>query len=94
MTDGDLEVRAQRTPNPNSMLFHVGRTLTDKKTGETFATPESAADSPLARGILEVPGVRSVFFLPNSITVTRDPTMPWEDMLPGVEDAIRSGLMG
>jgi len=88
----DLEVRVQRTPNPNSMLFHVNRSLTDRKTGETFGTPEAAAASPVAAEIFRVAGVSSVFFLPSSITVTRDPTVPWEDILPDIESAIRAGL--
>ncbi|MBA2564545.1 MAG: NifU N-terminal domain-containing protein [Gemmatimonadetes bacterium] len=88
----DVEIRVQRTPNPNSMLFHVNRELTQKKTGETFANPESAAESPLASGIFGVPGVKSVFFLPRSITVTRDPAVAWEAMLGDVEDAIRAGF--
>jgi hypothetical protein len=36
--------------------------------------------------------VASVFFLPASITVTRDPAAAWEDVLSPVEDAIRSAL--
>jgi hypothetical protein len=92
MAENDLEVRVQRTPNPNSMLFHVNRELTDKKTGQTYSTEQAAAESPLAREIFRVEGVRSVFFLPSSITVTRDPAVAWEDMLQDVEDAIRAGL--
>jgi hypothetical protein len=94
MPQGDLELRVQRTPNPNSMLFLVNRTLTDKKTGETYATPEAAAASPIASEIFRVAGVRSVFFLPSSITVTRDPTVAWDDILGDLEDAIRAGLGG
>jgi hypothetical protein len=89
-----LEVRVQRTPNPNSMLFHVNRMLTDRKTGETFASAAAAAASPVAAEIFKVAGVSSVFFLPSSITVSRDPTVPWEDILPELESAIRAGLRG
>ena len=92
MANGDLEIRVQRTPNPNSMLFHVNRELTTKKTGETYSTPEAAEGSRLARALLGVRGVASVFFLPASITVTRDPAAAWEDVLSPVEDAIRSAL--
>ena len=90
----DLEVRVQRTPNPNSMLFHVNRVLTDSKTGETFATVEAAEASPVARELFRVHGVRSVFFLPSSITVSRDPAVPWDDILPDLEGAVRAGLSG
>jgi hypothetical protein len=93
MAEGDaLQLRVQRTPNPNSMLFHVNRDLTDRKTGQTFASPEAAAESVVATEIFKVPGVSSVFFLPNSITVTRDPSVPWEDIVSDIEDAIRAGL--
>ncbi|MFN2431735.1 MAG: NifU N-terminal domain-containing protein [Gemmatimonadota bacterium] len=90
----DLEVRVQRTPNPNSMLFHVNRALTEKKTGETFSNEDTAAASPLARELFKVAGVRSVFFLPSSVTVSRDPAVAWEDMLDDLESAIRAGLSG
>jgi len=94
MANDDLEIRVQRTPNPNSMLFHVNRELTQKKTGQTYSNEETAAESPLAREIFRVAGVRSVFFLPSSITVTRDPAVAWDDMLQDVEEAIRTGLEG
>jgi hypothetical protein len=89
-----LQLRVQRTPNPNSMLFHVNRDLTDRKSGQTFANPEAAAAAPVAAEIFKVAGVRSVFFLPNSITVTRDPAVQWEAILPDIEEAIRTGLQG
>jgi Scaffold protein Nfu/NifU N terminal len=89
-----LQVRVQRTPNPNSMLFHVNRDLTDRKSGQTFSSPEAAAAAPVAAEIFKVAGVSSVFFLPNSITVTRDPAVSWEDILPDIEEAIRAGLQG
>jgi hypothetical protein len=92
LTAADLEVRVQRTPNPNSMLFQVNRDLTDKKTGQTFSSPEVAQTSPVASEIFKVAGVRSVFFLPNSITVTRDPAVAWEDIVSDVESAIRAGF--
>ena len=90
--DVPLEVRVQRTPNPNSMLFHVNRVLTQSKTGETFSSLETAETSPLARELFRVPGVRSVFFLPGSVTVSRDPAVPWDDILSDLEEAIRAGL--
>lgn len=92
MTEAQLEVRVQRTPNPNSMLFLVNRALTEKKTGETYSSAEVATASPLAAEIFKVAGVSSVFFLPNSITVTRDPRVPWEGILTELESAIRVGL--
>jgi hypothetical protein len=92
MASADVDVRIQPTPNPNSMLFHVNRDLTQKKTGETFSSAETAAASPLAAEIFKVAGVSSVFFLPNSITVTRDPAVAWDDILSDVESAIRDGL--
>ncbi len=94
MAQDDLQLRVQRTPNPNSMLFHVNRELTERKTGETFANPDAAAASPLASEIFKVEGVSSVFFLPSSITVTRDPAVAWEGILGDVESAIRAGLDG
>ena len=84
-----LEVRVQRTPNPNALLFHVNRSLTDKKVGETYSSLAAAQASPLAAKLLQVAGVQSVFFLPSSITITRSSGASWDSIAPAVETAIR-----
>ncbi len=60
------------TPNPNSLKFIPDQTvLANGKTRE-FATKQAAMVSPLARELFRVEGVKSVFFGPDFITVTKE----------------------
>jgi len=85
----DINIRAQPTPNPNSLLFHVDRTVTEERMKQ-YNSPGDATDSPLARALFEIGGVASVFFMPNSITVSKGADGEWNDIAPAAEAAIRS----
>lgn len=83
-----VDVIAQPTPNPNSMKFTLNRPVTEGGS-QSFMSPEQAESSPLARRLFQVRGVKSLFFLNNFITVTRDPSVDWEAIAGEVEAAIR-----
>jgi hypothetical protein len=85
----DVDIRVQPTPNPNSVLFHVDRTVTEERMKQ-FNSAGDAAGAPLAQALFEVEGVSSIFFMPNSITVSKDPAWDWNDIVPAAEEAIRS----
>lgn len=85
----EVSVRAQPTPNPNSLLFHVDRTVIEERMRQ-YNSAADAADAPLARALFEIGGVASVFFMPNSITVSKDADGDWDDIAPVAEAAIRS----
>lgn len=83
----DVNVRVQQTPNPNSLLYHVDRTVTEERMVQYNSAAE-AADDPLAGALFEIEGVMSVFFMPNSITVSKDPGATWEAIGPRAQEAI------
>ena len=83
-----LTVEVQPTPNVNALKFVVNRRLTEGRS-QTFRTPQDAAASPLAAGLLAIPGVVQVFFLNDFVTVTRNPSTPWEGIADEVERVIR-----
>ena len=85
----EVSIRAQATPNPNSLLFHVDRTVTEERMRQ-YNSAGDAADAPLARALFEIGGVASVFFMPNSITVSKESEGDWDDIAPAAEAAIRS----
>ena len=89
----DVLIRAQPTPNPNSLLFHVDRTVTEERMKQ-FNSADDAAGAPLARALFEIDGVASIFFMPNSITVSKSPGADWNDIAPGAEEAIRNHFSG
>lgn len=84
----DVQIVVQPTPNPNSAKFTLDRMVSEGKS-QTFNSPEEAADSPLAGAIMAVPGVTMVFVLNNFITVGKEPSANWQDLVPQVEEAIR-----
>ncbi|MDX1623215.1 MAG: NifU N-terminal domain-containing protein [Gemmatimonadota bacterium] len=84
----DVDIRVQQTPNPNSLLFHLDRTVTEERMVQ-YNSANEAEEDPLAAALFEIDGVASVFFMPNSITVSKDPGADWDSIAPGAEAAIR-----
>ncbi|HLB58882.1 MAG TPA: NifU N-terminal domain-containing protein [Bdellovibrionota bacterium] len=87
MTTG-LQVQCDPTPNPNAMKFTLNRKVIEHGS-RTFHAGEGAED-PLAQKLLAIPGVKSLFFLNNFISISRDQTVPWEKISPKVEEVLRS----
>lgn len=82
-----VEVFVQATPNPNSLKFTLNRIIAEK--GQSFNSPQEAERSPLAQKLYEVPGVRSLFFLKDFISVGRDPSYDWEEIVPKIVEKIQ-----
>lgn len=86
---GEVNIRIQPTPNPNSLLFHVDRTVTEKRM-QQFNSADEAQDIPLARALFAIEDVASIFFMPASITVSKSPDSDWDTIVPQAEEAIRT----
>ncbi|NWV26528.1 NFU1 protein, partial [Origma solitaria] len=89
-------IQTQDTPNPNSLKFIPGREVLESRTME-FSTPAAAYCSPLARQLFRIEGVKSVFFGPDFITVTKDSEdLDWNllkpDIYATIMDFFASGL--
>ncbi|PZP38607.1 MAG: NifU family protein [Pseudomonas fluorescens] len=90
-----MTIRTERTPNPNSLKYKVGKMLIPGGSAN-FPTAESAAArSPLARRIFSVPGVLGVFIGSDFFTVTREEGIAWGDinteLAPALESFFESG---
>ena len=84
-------IQTEATPNPATLKFIPGRTVLDGGTME-FATREAAARSPLAERLFDVPGVTSVFYGSDFVTVTKDDS-DWQHMKPAILGAIMEHYM-
>ncbi|KAM4749070.1 NFU1 iron-sulfur cluster scaffold homolog, mitochondrial [Rhinophrynus dorsalis] len=89
-------IQTQDTPNPNSIKFIPGRAVLDARTMD-FPNPASAYCSPLARHLFRVEGVKSVFFGPDFITITKESeALDWNlikpDVYATIMDFFSSGL--
>ncbi|XP_043993440.1 NFU1 iron-sulfur cluster scaffold homolog, mitochondrial [Gambusia affinis] len=84
----NLSIQTQETPNPKSLKFLPGKPVLGSGT-QDFPSPSSAGSSSLARDLFEIEGVKSVFFGPDFITVTKtDEDVEWTDIKRHVLDAI------
>lgn len=63
-------IQTEATPNPTTLKFIPGRQVMDTGTFDAHDL-ESAAQSPLAEGLMRIEGVKAVFFGPDFISVTR-----------------------
>jgi hypothetical protein len=73
------------TPNPDAMKF----TLDVRVEGMVNArTEQEAAVDPLAAAVLAIPGVAAVFRTADFLTVTRDPSASWDELIATVAETI------
>lgn len=86
-------IRIQQTPNPNAIKITLGR-LVAPGTGRTFTAPQEACNDPVARALLGIDGVKSVFMLNDFITVTKAGSANWDDLTPKILSVISGHLSG
>src|SRR6201993_4387408 len=84
-------IQTEATPNPATLKFIPGRLVLDGGTLE-FANRDSASRSPLAEKLFAVPGVTSVFYGSDFITVTKDGA-DWQHLKPAILGAIMEHYM-
>ena len=77
-------IETERTPNPATLMFRPGLRVTDGATAD-FATPESAATSPLAHALFALGDVERVFFGTDFVSVTKaEGSADWTELKPQV----------
>src|SRR5437764_1533279 len=84
-------IQTEATPNPATLKFIPGRVVVDGGPME-FANRESAARSPLAEKLFEVPGVSGVFYGSDFVTVTKADG-EWQHLKPAILGAIMEHYM-
>ena len=75
--DLDFHMRAERTPNPNSVKWVLSTQLVDAACSANFDHAPSAEISPLAARLFEIDGVVGVFVARNFVTVTKRDALEW-----------------
>mgnify|MGYP001046258378 CR=1 FL=1 len=64
------------TPNPQALKFILNEKLLNRET-RSFQNKEEAQKDPLAKGIFDLPGVVSVFYMDKFITIEKDAKTQW-----------------
>lgn len=80
-------IQTESTPNPATLKFLPGRTVMGDGAVADFPDPQSAARSPLARALFEIPEVSRVFFGSDFITVTKGEG-DWKHIKPAILGAV------
>ena len=78
----------QPTPNPNAAKFILDQDVSAQPT--SFFDAEAARDFPLAKKLFAIPGVSSLLFLGDFITVNKRPDVHWDDVTPGVKQVLET----
>ncbi|MEO6595061.1 MAG: NifU family protein [Planctomycetota bacterium] len=82
----------QPTPNPNAFKFLVDQTLA--KSGQTlaYAKPEQAQKDVLAQGLFAIPGIETLFFCDNFVTVSMTAQADWRAVAEQVTRLLESHI--
>lgn len=78
-------IQTQDTPNPNSLKFLPGVKVLEEGQTKDFPNATEAYCSQLAKMLFRIEGVKSVFFGPDFITVTKlDEDVEWQLLKPEI----------
>ncbi len=84
-----LEVYSESTPNPETMKFVFNKMILPDDSAD-FPSKESTNMSPLAKNLFEFSFVNGVFIMNNFVTITRQPGVEWEEIIPIVKEFLKS----
>ncbi len=67
------------TPNPQALKFILNQKLLDLETRQ-YPDAKSAQNDPFAKGIFEIGGVASVFYMEKFVTIEKDKDTNWSQI--------------
>ncbi len=90
MAQEPLEIEIQGTPNPNSAKFVMNRTLVDDTRSYFNVGMVSEGDktATVAKQLFALPGVKTLMFLQDFVTVSKEANADWESLARSVEQIL------
>jgi Fe-S cluster biogenesis protein NfuA len=85
-----VTVYAESTPNPSAMKFVANKKITDNTL--SFEDTGSAQDAPLVKELFNFPFVKEVFMDENYISISKNDTTQWEEVVMEIRGFIKSYL--
>ncbi|MDJ0850785.1 MAG: NifU family protein [Myxococcota bacterium] len=89
-----FRMHAERTPNPNSIKWVLGRPIVEGGVSVHFDAAPASQVSPLAARLFEIDGVIVVFLAANFVTVTKRDDVEWTDLAQPIVDVLKEVLGG
>ena len=90
--DLGFRMHAERTPNPNSIKWMMGKRIVEGTASANFDAPPGTDVSPLAEQLFSVDGVVGVFLAANFATVSKREEADWVDLAQPIVDALKQHL--
>ena len=90
--DLGFRMHAERTPNPNSIKWVLGRRIVEGSAGAYFDSQPTREDSPLAYQLFQIDGVVGVFFAANFATISKRDDVEWLDIAAPIAEALKTHL--
>jgi len=88
-------IQTQDTPNPATLKFIPGVPVMDSGTAD-YPAADSAANSPLARRLFQIDGIKGVFLGGDFVAVTKEDSLDWfalkPSILAGIMEHYASGM--
>src|SRR5437016_4104306 len=84
-----LNIYAEQTPNPETMKFVFNKMILPDKAAD-FPSRERAEEAPLAKGLFEFSFVNGVFIMNNFVTITRQPGVEWDQIIPILKEYLKA----
>ena len=87
------EIYVEMTPNPVTMKFVLNFLIIEEESKSIeFRNKEKAVICPIAKKIFEFPFVNGVFISSNFITVTKNESYDWHEIIPEIKELIKKEL--
>ena len=80
----------QPTPNPNAFKFLMDKPMAQPGQTQAYAKPEQAQNDVLAQGMFAVPGVETLFFCDNFVTVSMTGDADWRSVAEQITKLLES----
>ncbi len=90
--DLGFRMHAERTPNPNSIKWVMGKRIVEGSASASFDAPPARDVSPLAHQLFSVDGVVGVYFAANFATVSKRENAEWVDIAQPIVDVLKNHL--
>jgi Fe-S cluster biogenesis protein NfuA len=80
-------LRVEPTPNPHAIKFVLDRSLAPG-TSKEFTSAAEAQEEELAKNLFEIPGISSLFYNENYVTVTMNSDSDWHEVYRQAQEKI------
>ena len=92
MSSGILApIDAVPTPNPHAIMLKVQEILVQSGTHE-FTRADDSSRAPLASDLLDIEGIELVLIAPRFVTLRKNQSVEWPDLIPQAKQAMRDFL--